>query len=363
MLKRVAKIVGYALLWVLLIVVMVGAERLATKNYKEQLVTSTEITIEGGGNNPMIDRDAISWWLKEHNAHPEGCLLDKLDIATIESVVASHNAVAEANVSVTYDGCVEIDIVQREPIARVRVAGYDMYFSRDGYLIPAVGVAPVHVPVVTGSYKPLFGSRYVGYAQDVTRDTIAALDKEILRLEDEKIPHYEGLVANNKALREVIRSAPKKNLFQKEAVYNILKADYQNRLSRAKEAHSQTDRNLRAEIAKLDHKQEEARLMRYKIGMQDSEFRALRDFILTISGDSFWSAEVVQVVVTGGGERPMQLAIIPRSGRFTVDLGTMENLTKKLKTLRRFYNNGLSNVGWNKYRNISLRYDGQVVCR
>ena len=103
--------------------------------------------------------------------------------------------------------------------------------------------------------------------------------------------------------------------------------------------------------------------MRYKIGMQDSEFRALRDFILTISGDSFWSAEVVQVVVTGGGERPMQLAIIPRSGRFTVDLGTMENLTKKLKTLRRFYNNGLSNVGWNKYRNISLRYDGQVVCR
>lgn len=363
MLKRVATYIGYGLLWLLLIVVVVCAERLVAKNEKEQLVTTTEITIEGGGSNPMINADAVSWWLKEHNAHPEGCVLEKLDIATIESVVSSHNAVDRANVSVTYDGCVEIDIEQREPVARLRITGYDMYLSRDGYMIPAEGLSPVHVPVITGDYKPLFGKRYVGYAQDVTRDTIAVLEDSIQRLEDAKVPHYNAITANNQALREVRRSSPKKTILQSKEVYEILKAEFQERYGRAVEAHSQTDRNIRSEIAKLERKQEELRLVKYNIEQQDREFRALRNFVLSISNDSFWSAEVVQVVATGGGAKPMQIAIIPRSGRFTVDLGTMENLNKKLKTLRRFYDNGLSNVGWNKYRSISLRYDGQVVCR
>ena len=82
-----------------------------------------------------------------------------------------------------------------------------------------------------------------------------------------------------------------------------------------------------------------------------------------IGEDEFWNAEIVQIIASGGGHEPLQLAIIPRSGRFTVDLGTMENLVEKLNKLRRFYENGLNNVGWDKYRNISLRYRGQVVCR
>ena len=28
-----------------------------------------------------------------------------------------------------------------------------------------------------------------------------------------------------------------------------------------------------------------------------------------------------------------------------------------------FYEKGLDNVGWNKYRSISVAYDGQVVCK
>jgi cell division protein FtsQ len=72
---------------------------------------------------------------------------------------------------------------------------------------------------------------------------------------------------------------------------------------------------------------------------------------------------VVQIIASGGGEKPLQIAIIPRSGHFTVDLGTMDNINTKLKTLYRFYTKGLSNVGWDKYRSISLRYEGQVVCR
>jgi cell division protein FtsQ len=43
--------------------------------------------------------------------------------------------------------------------------------------------------------------------------------------------------------------------------------------------------------------------------------------------------------------------------------GNTDNLERKLATLRRFYDNGLSRIGWDKYSYISLRYDGQVVCK
>lgn len=363
MFKTIAKHIGYGVLWVLLIVVVVFAERLTTKNDRERLVTVTNIEIEGGGNNPMIDAYAISCWLKEQNLHPEGTILEKLDISAIESAVESHNAVADANVSVTYDGCVDIDILQREPIARMRISGYDMYLTQDGYLLPAKGVAPVHVPVITGDYKPLFGREFMGYAKDVTRNNIAMLNDSIQRLEDAKIPHYKQLLENNRALRLVKRAKPKQDPFMSDEEFKILAEAHKVRLSRAVEEHSANERSIKASIAELERKQELMRQKGERITTQDKDFEALKRFVLRISEDSFWSAEVVQIVATGGGITPLQIAIIPRSGRFTVDLGTMENLGKKLTTLRRFYDKGLNNIGWDKYRSISLRYDNQVVCR
>jgi cell division protein FtsQ len=59
----------------------------------------------------------------------------------------------------------------------------------------------------------------------------------------------------------------------------------------------------------------------------------------------------------------MEIAIVPRSGGFIVDMGFAENLVAKLGTLRYFYDRALSNVGWDKYKHISLRYNDQVVCR
>jgi cell division protein FtsQ len=67
--------------------------------------------------------------------------------------------------------------------------------------------------------------------------------------------------------------------------------------------------------------------------------------------------------MTGGGSEPLQLGFVPRSGDFIVDLGTTEELDTKLNNLYRFYVKGLDRIGWDKYKSISLRYKGQVVCR
>lgn len=363
MLKRIGIIAGYVLLWAVIIWMIVWASTLSSKHAATQQVTQTIINLSDGGEHPLIDAEAVTLWLKEQQIHPEGMLATKVDIAAIEHALQAHNAVAEANVYITHDGCVKIDITQRKPIARLRISGYDMYVTEAGYLLLAEGVKAAHVPVITGDYKPMFRSSYMGDMAAVARDSIAKLEAEITRLEEEKTPHLKALIDNNSELRKVRRSSPKKNLFTSEENYQVLVEAYKERLSKAVAAHSVNEQRIHAAIDALTKEQERVRRKCGEIERQCAEFDRLLLFLKHIGRSKEWSSEIVQIVASGGGTTPLQLAIVPRSGRFTVDLGTTENLDGKLRTLRRFYTQGLDNVGWDKYRSISLRYKGQVVCR
>ena len=363
MLKRIAKYVGYAVLWCAMVAAVVWAESLSRKHDSTQVVCATEITISGGGMYPLIDNMAISDWLKRHTMHPEGKTIKSVDIAAIESMVESHSAVADANVSIAMDGGVEIDIIQREPVARLRVEGYDMYITTDGYLIPTTEGFAVRVPVVTGRYKPLFGSDFTGYASEMARDSLAALEEHIVALEEMKIPHYNRLIENNAELRVVMRDRAKKGIFTSDEEYEILNNAYKERTSIAKARHNSNERAIRGDIAALDAEQEATRHQQDEVHRQATEFSNMIAMLTFIRDNTFWNAEVVQVEATGGGTEPLQIAIVPRSGRFIVDMGTTEGLRTKLETLYRFYQKGLDRVGWEKYRSISLRYEGQVVCR
>lgn len=363
MLKKIAKFSVHLMLWVLLIATVVWAARLS-KSYKESaLVSSTEIEVIGGGSNPLISSEDISLWLKEQGVHPDGLLLSKVDIASIEGVVGTHNAVARVNVYLGYNGCVKVDVEQREPIARLRVSGYDMYLTEDGYVLPAKGCNAAHVKVITGDYKPLFGSSYAGSVAMIVRDSIASLERYVAELEASKIPHFKRHSENDKALRDVKRSAPKRSIFDSKEKFAIIEKDFMERKSKATEEHNINSRLINEDIAAIERAIDEALALKRSLMKQADEFDAMVTMLRHIVGDSFLSADVTQIVATGGRRGALQIAIIPRSVNATVDLGTAENLERKLATLRRFYDKGLSRIGWDKYSKISLRYDGQVVCR
>lgn len=95
----------------------------------------------------------------------------------------------------------------------------------------------------------------------------------------------------------------------------------------------------------------------------------LINFVRLTAVDSFWNSQIVQIVVTqkgaeGDGARwkEPEIEIIPRAGDFVVGLGTLVDVRKKLDNLLLFYRNVLSYEGWDNYRYINLKYDGQVVC-
>lgn len=77
-----------------------------------------------------------------------------------------------------------------------------------------------------------------------------------------------------------------------------------------------------------------------------------------VDKDAFWKAQVEQIFVTPESE----LVLIPRVGDHEIVFGNTTDMEEKFDKLMLFYKEGLSRVGWDKYRQINLSYRGQVVC-
>lgn len=96
-------------------------------------------------------------------------------------------------------------------------------------------------------------------------------------------------------------------------------------------------------------------------GYIDRQFAAgeLLEVVRVIDRSEFWKAQVEQINVTKDG----QIELVPRVGDHLLIIGTADNVEDKLDRLMNFYEKGLDNVGWNKYRSISVAYENQVVCK
>lgn len=355
--------IGYGIMFIIVVCIIAISEHLYDEHRATQSVTSLEINITGGENCTLADKESIDSWITKEGPMNHNMTLAEFNSGEIERRALELSAVAEANVYVDYNGKAVLDVTLREPIARLRTDGYDLYISEDGYIMPTVANRTAAVPVITGDYTALFKPTYAGCAKSVMTDSIAALDKVIERLEDAKLPYYRQLEDNDKALRETLSESVRKGFFTSEREYAILVNELEGRKIAARERHTATKRSLEAEIEALAKQQDEARLKQSKVSKAGEDFETLIAFLKHIDDNSFWHAEVVQVMLTGGGERDMELSFVPRSGNFVVDLGTPEDYDTKLSNLYRFYNKGLDNLGWNKFSYISLRYDKQVVCR
>lgn len=359
---KIGKYLGYFLLWAVVGVVVLWADNLVDAHRKSQPIVALHIEIEGGAHHALIDTAMVQDWIEERGLMPLGRAMSDVDIAAIEQAVADQGTVASADVYMTYGGDMHLSVEQRTPIARLRTEGYDLYITDDGYLLPAENIRSVLVPVITGDYTPIFGPESRGALSDIVRDTIASLDRLVEELEDDKIPYYEELRDAGSALRSVTSQSVRKGFFMSDEEYDVLNEALAERKDVARSHYRNEKQRIESEIEALTMAQEELQRKKQSLYEAVADFEAMVDMLIYIGDNNFWRSEVVQVVATNGGDDALNLAIIPRSGRFTVDLGTGERLEEKLVTLRSFYDNGLDNVGWDSYRTISLRYEGQVVC-
>jgi len=77
-----------------------------------------------------------------------------------------------------------------------------------------------------------------------------------------------------------------------------------------------------------------------------------------VNKDDFWRAQIEQVFVQSKGE----LLLLPQVGDYLIEFGTPDDFALKFRNLKAVYQQGFKNLGWNKYRTISVKYRNQVVC-
>lgn len=80
---------------------------------------------------------------------------------------------------------------------------------------------------------------------------------------------------------------------------------------------------------------------------------------LYIQGDSFWNNQIQQINVLSNGE----VELIPRVGGHSILIGRPSDISAKLSRMKHFYSLGLAQTGWNKYKQIDLRYNNQIICK
>ncbi len=93
----------------------------------------------------------------------------------------------------------------------------------------------------------------------------------------------------------------------------------------------------------------------------DSASWALRKQIVSlvqaIQADSFWSAQVSQVIV----DSDATFELLPVLGDQRILFGDATRINEKLNNLFVFYKKVLNRIGWDKYETLDVRFKGQVV--
>lgn len=92
---------------------------------------------------------------------------------------------------------------------------------------------------------------------------------------------------------------------------------------------------------------------------RDMAQNELFDFACWLDDHTFWNAQIEQINVLSNRE----IELVPRVGGHIILLGSLHDYESKLNKLKIFYDDGLSKMGWEPWKEVDLRFKGQIVCR
>jgi cell division protein FtsQ len=94
-------------------------------------------------------------------------------------------------------------------------------------------------------------------------------------------------------------------------------------------------------------------------GLESAENQDLLQLIKTVATDEFWSAQITRMDVDAHKEVKLE----PLLGEHIVEFGKPQKVKTKMDKLLVFYTKILPQDPWSKFQEVSVKYDGQIVCR
>ena len=166
--KKFLKILEIAA-WVLMTGGLFAVLGFTTTEHNSNVCKKYIIRIDYGKADILITEGDIYTVVKTTGNHLKGQPLGSIDIEQIERELRHHSYVSNAQVYMTLEGVVEIDVVQRQPILRIfNDKGESFYLDGLGNLMPLNPAFSARVLVATGSIPEPF-SKKVCYLTDSLR--------------------------------------------------------------------------------------------------------------------------------------------------------------------------------------------------
>lgn len=344
----------------------------AKRHYAQTTISKVDIVLTDSlQDEVLVKSSTVKEWLSESGIAITQATIDSVDLAGIEQMIRKNGFIERANAYVTYDGHLHVEVSQRQPLLRVAVNGYDCYMTREGFIFPTPRLSAVYAPIVTGSYTPPVPAQYVGYVEEYINSLLTQSDERIEALQHEKVPLFE----KEKVIRDSINGVRKIRIsrrFLKELRLSFqpsYQAEYDLDVQRTRAYKAELRRKYRywlrlndQAIAAITERQEAERMNQKKLMKRYEDLVKLINFVKYIEEDSFWRAEIVQIIASTMSNGELQLELIPRSGSHRIRFGTADRVEEKFNQLMAFYNKGLTNLGWEEFKTISVQYNGQIVC-
>jgi cell division protein FtsQ len=95
------------------------------------------------------------------------------------------------------------------------------------------------------------------------------------------------------------------------------------------------------------------------LGLKKYALKDVFNLVQRLNADAFFAPMLQQIIVDPAGE----FTLIPILGDQKIRIGTLDDLDEKLERLKVFYKEAMPYEGWKKYRSISVKYKGQIVCK
>ncbi len=359
------KYLVWSLLWCVVGLYLLSAAYMSHTHRSTQKVEDISIIIsDSTASGNLVTVGMVNSWVKSSKIEVIGKSINDVDLDGLERHIDKHGIVNQVQCYTTYSGTLKIEISQFRPTMRILLNGYNAYITSDGYVFSAPSYASKYVPVVTGSYRPIFKPGFDGNAVEALKAKIDEYDVLIDKIEKEdKYPLYEEAKKNKEKLREVNRRYTQRMLFEDRDIFERRVDSLRHKNARERKLYTSIAHNLNVQIEKITNKQDLYRASQKKIQKRYEDFVKLITFVEQIEEDKFWSSEIVQIVADESVGGDLRLTLIPRSGDHSIVFGRIEDVEEKLDKLEIFYDTALKSKGWHKFKSISVEFKNQVVCK
>lgn len=188
-------------LWIIAISGLMASLAFVSKKETKVVAKQLEITVNQTGENDFIDEDDIKQYFDERNDVLLNTELKNININALEKALNTHPAIENADLSVSVNGDLKINVQQRTPLVRViNMSGESYYIDTQSKLMPLSDKFTARVLVVNGFVHEPFVRRNMYSVKEIAKNQLFS---EVSMLDD--IYEMATYITNDSVLNPLIQ--------------------------------------------------------------------------------------------------------------------------------------------------------------